>query len=223
MPCSVETRSMPRKTADERHRDSAPENTEWPPKNEAMIDALIAVHNPTRRRLLELLSLEGPASVGRLAQLSGTAVGSVSHHLKRLHKAGFIEPAPEHAHDTRESWWQAIPRRFSWTQYDFPAGSGARDIADAAERAEIDHQLHAMADWLKHRAELPEPWDTTDWSSSGITSVTTAQVRDLTQRLQHVIDDWSSECRADRQDHPDADRMPVRLMLRVFPHDPTDR
>ena len=39
----------------------------------------MAFHRPTRRWLAELLEIEGPASVGRLAARTGLAVGSVSH------------------------------------------------------------------------------------------------------------------------------------------------
>lgn len=78
------------------------------------MDLLIALHHPTRRWLAELLKVEGPSSVGRLAVRSGLAVGSVSHHLKPLHQQGFIEPAPELARDTRESWWRATDRNISW-------------------------------------------------------------------------------------------------------------
>jgi len=60
-----------------------------------LMDVLVALHHPTRRWLAELLWIEGPATVGRLAARTGLAVGSVSHHLKPLHQQGFIEPAPE--------------------------------------------------------------------------------------------------------------------------------
>ncbi len=61
----------------------------------------MAFHHPTRRWLAELLEIEGPASVGQLAARTGLAVGSVSHHLKALHRTGFIEPAPDLARDTQ--------------------------------------------------------------------------------------------------------------------------
>ena len=92
--------AVTRRTADQRHLDSAPRS------HDDLLDVLMAFHHPTRRWLAELLEIEGPASVGRLAARTGLAVGSVSHHLKALHRHGFIEPAPDLARDTRESWWR---------------------------------------------------------------------------------------------------------------------
>src|ERR1700754_4829053 len=90
-----ERRAMPRRPASDRHTASAPATDGWPPTGDALAEALIALHHPARRRLYEVLSLEGPASVGQLAQRTGLAPGSVSHHLKPLHRAGFVVPAPE--------------------------------------------------------------------------------------------------------------------------------
>ena len=83
---------MPRKTALDRHRDSAPTTTPGSESGSELVDVLIAFHHPTRRWLLEVLGVEGPATVGMLADRPGLAVGSISHHLKaltptRLHRA----------------------------------------------------------------------------------------------------------------------------------------
>lgn len=128
---------MTRKIASERHQIAEPINTE-------LMDMLIVLHHPTRRWLAELLWLEGPATVGRLAARTGLAVGSMSHHLKPLYRQGFIEPAPALARDTRESWWRATSRTLSWSPDDFESDSIGRK---GAERAEVEHlrfQLRAM-------------------------------------------------------------------------------
>src|ERR1700712_3991484 len=99
---------MPRRTAAQRHLDSAPVPGEPPAQTLAAL--LVAYHHPIRRWLCELLGLEGPANVGQLAARTGLAVGSVSHHLRALYRQGLIEPAPELARDTRESWWRLQER-----------------------------------------------------------------------------------------------------------------
>jgi hypothetical protein len=85
--------AVTRRTAAERHRDSAPQHAAERESRDDLVDVLMAFHHPTRRWLAELLEIEGPASVGRLAARTGLAVGSVSNHLKPLHRHGFIEPA----------------------------------------------------------------------------------------------------------------------------------
>ena len=86
-----------------------------PEIGQARADDLATLHHPVRRRMLEFLNLTGPSTVGAIAAGLGQQVGSVSHHMKTLERAGFVEPAPELARDRRESVWRGIPRRLSWS------------------------------------------------------------------------------------------------------------
>lgn len=212
---------MTRRTAQDRHADSAPADSAWPPEGTALIDALVAIHHPTRRRLYEVLRAQGPCSVGRLVELTGLAPGSVSHHLKPLHRSGFVEPAPELARDTRESWWRAHQRRISWDSDDYEEGSAAREVGRIAERTNYEHQERAARLWFRRRHELPAPWRGCAFSSDAFVTATAAQVDDLQVRLEATIREWSDACVADREAHPDQDRHPVRVVARGFPSDPT--
>jgi DNA-binding transcriptional ArsR family regulator len=204
---------MPRSPADTRHELDAETSHE-------LIDALIAFHHPTRRWLCDLLAVEGPASVGRLAARTGLAVGSVSHHLKPLHEQGFVEPAPELARDTRESWWRIRPRSIVWSVDDFDPGTMARQVADRAAAENFRFQVRAQQQWLASSADVPEDWRQAAGSHDTLTSATVEQLKDLQERLGAVLDEWSSEVRADNEAHPEAARRPVRAVLRCFPSAP---
>lgn len=201
---------MPRKTADSRHEIPHDRRSE-------LIDVLIAFHHPTRRWLHEILALEGPASVGVLAGRTGLAVGSVSHHLKPLHEQRLIEPAPELARDSRESWWRVVPRKLSWSADDFAVDTPGRLVADRAEAENFRHQVRAVQQWLARADEAPSEWRQAASSTDTITRATSAQLRDLSVRVQQVVDAWTAECDADEQEHPAADRRPVRVVARAFP------
>ena len=211
---------MPRKTAAERHTDSAPigEPPELP-EGAALIDALLALHHPMRRRIYEILTKDGPATVGQLAARLGVAVGSVSHHLKPMHKVGFIEPAPELARDTRESWWRGNNRRLSWSNEDFAGGSFARQVADTAERANLEYLNAVTVRWMRTRHELPLEWRE-GLAHDNFVAATPAQMEDLKSRVTALTDAWTEEVRADGDAHPDADRRPVRFIARIFPSEP---
>lgn len=208
---------MPRRTAAERHTDSAPSRTESADKESVGIDELVAFHHPVRRRLMELLGTGGPATVGQLAGRMGLAAGSASHHLKVLHRAGLIEPAPELARDTRESWWRVETRTISWDVADWPAGSVDRMTARSAERAMHDFNHATLVAWLRHREQHADPWGRDAGSSSTLTMATRQQTADLSDRLAAVVHDWSEECRRDKEIHPDAPRRPVRATAAVYP------
>lgn len=215
---------MPRRTADQRHLDSAPSpaSASDPTADQlrpgaTTADVLAALHHPVRRRLHDLLAGGGPATVGHLAARAGLAAGSASHHLKVMHRAGLIETAPELARDTRESWWRVVSSSMSWDVEDWPVGSVDREIAKAAERAHVDYEHEAQIAWLKHRAASGDDWGSAASMTSNYVSATRDQMRDLGERLNDVLADWTRDCKADQDQHPDAARRPIRVNTRVFP------
>jgi len=219
-PAAVTLYRMPRKTAADRHTDSAPpDDRTGLPEGAALIDALLAMHHPVRRRIYEILTNDGPATVGQLADRLGIAVGSVSHHLKPMHRTGFVQPAPELARDTRESWWRGRNRRLSWSNQDYADGSFARQVADAAERANLEYLNAATVQWMRTRDSLPAPWRE-GLASDNFVPATAAQLEDLKERVNALTTEWTREVRADAEVHPDAERRAVRFIARVFPSEP---
>jgi DNA-binding transcriptional ArsR family regulator len=204
---------MPRKTAEDRHTVAQDVSTE-------LMDMLIAVHHPTRRWLAELLWVEGPATVGRLAARTGLAVGSVSYHLKPLHEQGFIAPAPDLARDTRESWWRVTPRTYSWAVDDFEPGSVGHQVATQAEIENFRHHVRAVQQWFKHMADAPEEWRRAAGASDGLVKATAAQTADLHRRIDALVAEWTHECQDDERQHPEVDRRVVRTIVRLFPSKP---
>jgi len=81
---------------------------------------LKALAQPRRQRMLQHLTLHGPATSATLARALGLNTGSTSYHLRELARYGFVEETeaetdpgrpPDHG---RERWWRAVPgdRRF---------------------------------------------------------------------------------------------------------------
>ena len=204
---------MTRKTADVRHQTDTETSHE-------LIDVLIALHHPTRRWLLELLWVDGPATVGRLAARTGLAVGSVSHHLKPLHRQGFIEPAPDLARDTRESWWRVTPRNLTWSIDDFEPDSLDRRVAYQAEVENFRHQVRATQQWLKEMPDAPVEWRGAAGATDSLVNATVEQLADLHRRLGEALSEWSRECMDDEKHRPGAVRRHVRTLIRCFPSRP---
>lgn len=69
--------------------------------------ALKALAHPLRLRILRHLGTHGPATSTTLAAALGENTGTLSYHLRRLERGGFIEDAPEHP-SGRERWWRAV-------------------------------------------------------------------------------------------------------------------
>jgi DNA-binding transcriptional ArsR family regulator len=181
---------------------------------------LVAFHHPLRRWLTELLGVDGPANVGQLAAATGLAVGSVSHHLKVLHQQDLIEPAPDLARDTRESWWRLKSRSMTWSVDDFDEGSLGRRVAQTAEVENLRFQVRAMQEWLRRAPSETTGWRQAANSTDTYVPATEEQVRDFADRLIALVHDWSAECMAAAAEDPDVPRRPVRAIARVFPSDP---
>jgi DNA-binding transcriptional ArsR family regulator len=211
---------MTRRTAAERHLDSAPDPASEADPSDELAALLMAFHHPIRRWLTELLGVEGPANVGQLAAHTGLAVGSVSHHLKVLHQQDLVEPAPELARDTRESWWRLKSRSMSWSVLDFDEGTLGRRVAETAEAENFRYQVRAMQEWLRRAPGESHGWRTAANSVDTYVAATEDQVRDFARRLTALVSEWSAECMADTAENPDADRRPIRAVARVFPSDP---
>jgi len=201
---------MTRKTAELRHRIDDDASTD-------LIDVLVALHHPTRRWLVELLHVEGPATVGGLAGRTGLAVGSVSHHLKPLHRQGFVEPAPELARDTRESWWRVTERPLSWSVEDFAPDGLDRKVAGQAELENFRFQARATQQWLKQMDEATPEWRRAAGSTETLVRATPEQTAELHRRLGDVVSEWTEEVKTES---PAPESRMVRVILRLFPSGP---
>jgi hypothetical protein len=211
---------MTRRTAAQRHLDSAPSASGDRQPADELAELLVAFHHPIRRWLTELLGVEGPANVGTLAARTGLAVGSVSHHLKALHQQDLIEPAPELARDTRESWWRLKARSMSWSVEDFDEGTLGRRVAETAEAENLRFQVRAMHEWLRRAPTETTGWRTAATAVDTYVPATEEQVRDFSARLRRLVREWSDECMAAAATEPDVARRPVRAVARVFPSEP---
>jgi DNA-binding transcriptional ArsR family regulator len=121
----------------------------------ATVEQVAASGHPVRRRLLEVLGVDGPATASQLAERTDQLVGNVSHHLKMLARAGLIEEAPELAKDRRERWWRRIPLSLSWSLADVRGDAVGEAVAIAAEHENLGaprRRRPGLGGGARHRA-----------------------------------------------------------------------
>lgn len=174
------------------------------------VDVLKAFTHPLRNRLYELLSLDGPATVSMLAESAGAAVGSVSHHLGILARAGLIVEAPELARDAREHWWQRAQRGIRWSSTGFadPAGHA---IADSIEEQMLDEQRTRARRWLAERDDRTE-WADVAFAHQTRLWLTPEELTELGEAIVTVVRSFSGREREGRE--------AVLLWARAFPDRP---
>lgn len=180
------------------------------------IDTLRAVMQPTRRRMIEYLHLHGPSQVGALASALDQQVGSISHHLRMLERAGVVAKAPELATDGRTSWWRLAQTTISWSMDDFSSDPATRAQVLAAERLNIDYQLAKLAAWKRAADGAGEMWRRAAFSSDLAASATPEELAALHDALARVWQEWRDSIDVD----DGQDRRSVFVFVHGFPSTP---
>ncbi|MCC5576171.1 helix-turn-helix transcriptional regulator [Microtetraspora sp. AC03309] len=152
---------------------------------------LAAMAHPVRRRLLDLLKLDGPATASTLAQETGEAVGNVSHHLRALAAAGLIEEAPELARDRRERWWRRTTRTLCWSSADFADDAAGEAIARAADSLNLERQAGHIRRWADQPQSEQERWPRGPFSTEAWLRVTDDELAQFADEIRQVMSRWA--------------------------------
>lgn len=174
---------------------------------------LKAVAHPLRRRLMDVLRVDGPSMPSVLARSTGQAVANVSHHLRVLADAGLIAEAPELARNRKEHWWRMVDARLSWNPGDFAADAAGLAAADAAEALGLQRQIDLVSTWLGSPASREGPWSASAFSSDVWLRLSPAELAELGAEIQQVVDRYHG-----RPEAPG--REPVFVLSRGFPARP---
>jgi DNA-binding transcriptional ArsR family regulator len=171
-----------------------------------------ALAHPLRLRMLGILRVNGPQSVGRLAEATGVASGSVSYHLATLAKHGFVVPAPELERDGRERWWKAAHEMTSSQSAEFLDDPERREADEAMRRAVLDSYHRELLQALDAELALEPEWVAASDSSDGAAHLTLDEFRELGAELEALREKWWGYGRT-----PRPGTRPVRWITHVFP------
>ncbi|MFI6424480.1 ArsR/SmtB family transcription factor [Promicromonospora sp. NPDC050880] len=178
--------------------------------------AVAALANPARSRLLDSLTAEGPATASVLAERTGLAVGSISHHMKVLASAGLVEEAPDLARDRRERWWRRAARSITWGRSTLPPDAESQRQAVAAEEFMLARQVERARAWLE-RPEQDDEWTRAELSTDSWLRLTPDELQELTDEVNDLVRRWkergSTGQAEGRAEH-------VFLFARAFPSRP---
>jgi DNA-binding transcriptional ArsR family regulator len=158
---------------------------------------LAAMAHPLRRRLLNLLRVDGPATASVLAERSGEAVGNVSHHLRVLAAAGLIEEAPELARDRRERWWRRTPGALRWSSRDFEGDEAAAAVERAVISISADNELGFLRAWDQAPEEERARWPRGPFALDSWLRVDDDELAEFSEELIALVRRWADREIAD--------------------------
>lgn len=148
---------------------------------------LAAMSHPVRRRLLDVLKVNGPSTVSSLAEHTGQAVGNISHHLKVLAECELVEEAPELARDRREHWWRGVSGRMRWSLRDF------RDdpIVYAASSLDLEHAMNIARAGIENWESYSDEWQEGPFSTDTWVHLTAAEMVQVAAEVVAVFNRWA--------------------------------
>lgn len=173
------------------------------------ISVITAVHHPLRRRIVDHLKLHETAQVGALARALGAQVGSMSHHLRMLRRAGVVEQVEDPNGDRRTSWWRLTRTSLTWSSRDFADAPAEAYLAREAQRLNLRHQLERLQAWNR----VSDRSDVEAFSTDLLAWATADELADLQHRISATLDAWRADI--DREDGQQ--RMPVFFFAYGFP------
>ncbi|SIN08219.1 ArsR/SmtB family transcription factor [Micromonospora cremea] len=177
---------------------------------------LAAMAHPLRRRLMDVLKVHGPSTVGMLAERTDQAPANVSHHLKVLASGELVTEAPELARDRRERWWRLVTRGVRWSNTDFDADPAARAVADAATSLNLDRHVALARAWHAADEAAQAAWDDGPFSTDRWLHLTPDELAELGQEIIDLLARWG-----DREVPDDGrERQPVFVFVHGVPARP---
>lgn len=194
-----------------------PEREDWSTDVRTITEpqVLAVLANPLRARLLDLLRVDGPATASRLAERTGAAIGSISHHMKVLAGAGFVREAPERARDRRERWWTLANEGWQWSREGIAESPAKEAITVAAESLALSRQTTLAREWLDRADEHPG-WEQAAVATQFWLRLSQDELRQLADELNALLRGWR------RREIPDdgVERESVFAYARAFPARP---
>jgi len=173
--------------------------------------ALRAIAHPVRVRMLEELTIGGPATATELAERVGESPANCSWHLRQLARYGFVEEAG--GGTGRQRPWQIVVRRNVWDGGGQDAeaalaGDAAADVLFAREYEEI------RAWWARARSDDPEWWDA-PFVTRSIGWLTAEELAELGKEIVPILNRYTHRV-ADPKRRPPGSR-PVRFVAWGYP------
>lgn len=167
---------------------------------------LRALAHPLRMDLLEAVTVHGPLTATRAAELVGESPANCSWHLRQLAKHGFIEPAP--GSHGRERPYQRTEAQMAWTNSDPTADPAFIAAADTLQSAFLAREFVNIQ---RASAQPAVPgWETAGVISTMITWLTAEELTQVSQAIFAAL-----AVHRDRLENPalrPPDARPVRLM-----------
>jgi len=180
---------------------------------------LTALAHPLRRRLMDVLKVDGPSTATSMAGRTDQAVANVSHHIRMLRGADLVEEAPELARDGRERWWRLTSPALRWTDVDFADNPASAAVAVAAQSINLERHTTLVRSWNAVADERPE-WRPVAFTADKWLHLTPSELQQLSEEMVALLVRWAERSLSDHPGQDEPRREPVFVFAYGFPAAP---
>ena len=176
--------------------------------------ALLAISNSQRMRVLGLLRVKGPMTVGMISDITGMAPGSVSFHLKKLFDAGMAEKTDSVDGDKRKSWWKASHR----SMRPAPQDDGRISDAEYAYFQSVAVTYEPLYErYLDSVNDLPQEWREVGLCEDRTFDLTPEETEQMCLELDAVARKWQQHSFEEQQNTARRNMRKVQIVMQAFP------
>ncbi|WP_040702599.1 winged helix-turn-helix domain-containing protein [Nocardiopsis ganjiahuensis] len=208
------------------------ETTEPGPRSmEIGAEALRGLAHPLRARILDELSVQGPATATILGRRLGESSGSTSYHLRQLSRFGFVETDPGRS-GGRDRWWRARPGGWNMRGTEFLRSPATREAAEIVLDGYYRGRQERAERWRRIAREHTDSPKVRRWSRAFQDSVshlrlTPEETEEFAGEINALAREWARRYQGrTAEEHPETEA--VELQTDLFPNlvdvpDPSER
>ncbi|ATY10307.1 ArsR family transcriptional regulator [Amycolatopsis sp. AA4] len=160
------------------------------------IDAqtLRALAHPLRMELLDLLTLDGPATATGLAKRVGESSGTTSWHLRQLAETGLVVEDSGRG-SKRERWWKAAQDSTRMSAADFVHQPEMAGSLMAFLHHHVDQRYREQSRFVAELPRWAHEWRDSSTLSSTMLPLTVAETRQMIDEIEAVIERYRRPAR----------------------------
>jgi len=178
--------------------------------------ALRALAHAGRAKILERLTIYGPATATECAEEVGLSASACSYHLRLLQRYGFVDEAhDEERTDGRERLWKAVVTSWRVEGLDDTDPQTMQSIDMALARVLLASSDERVLAWVDQSAQDGSDWHDASLISNNTLAATVEEVKRLQDQIHALLRPYQLGNRRP-QDLPDGTRL-VHAAVRLAP------
>lgn len=178
--------------------------------------ALRALAHAGRAKILERLTVYGPATATECAQEVGMSPSACSYHLRLLERYGFVAEAhDEERTDGRERLWRAVVTSWRSESSDDTDPQTMQSIDMALARVQLSGSDERVLAWVDQSAQEGPEWHAASLISNSTLAASAEQLKSLQDQIQELLRPYRLGDRRP-QDLPPGTRL-VHAAVRLVP------